>query len=183
MCFLQSHYEVHKADQTDAAHQILSHRNVVIFLVLVLLPLLVINFRYRRDFMQVSYCLVTIGKLTGFIIYLIQFLVCHLFKVLVKSIFARPLPTVTKIVNHFFDLLIDGKDLISDAQVLGFCLFIHSTQTLFHQHFSCMVLLQFFSRNLLLMKSSRFILSSLHLFLALLRFSSAKLCLLHSFSP
>ena len=78
----------------------------------------------------------------------------------------------------------DRKNLITEAQevrVLFALQILDSTQALFYQYFLCMFLLHW--HNLLMVKSSRFLLSTFNLSLTLWSFSNTKLYLLRTFSP
>ena len=91
------------------------------------------------------------------------------------------------IVCHFFEPLMDDKNLIIEAQVVKALLVLQmldSIQAFLHQHCWCMPLPHFFLRSLFFrIKSSRFIRSLFHSSLALWSFLSAKSCLLCSSSP
>ena len=101
------------------------------------------------------------------------------------------------IVHHFFDSLLNDKNLITQAEMVKalFIIFIfffffffflqirNSTQVLLHQHFWYKPFLHFFFFFIFLIRSRRFIRSLFHSYLALWSFSSAKSCLLRYSVP
>ena len=151
MCLLQRHCGAHKEYQTDAALRFWHITVRVIFFLrlwymnlskcLFCQPWLDIFLRYRCNLMQLSHFLATSSKVIGLIVSLIQFLNCHLFKVLEN----RPVPPVR------FICFANARQYSSNASLTSLMYTLAS----------------FFSRDLLLILSSSFILSSFHLSLAL----------------
>ena len=114
--------DAHKANQIDTAHYVLSRRNErelfpyrMVYETLKLLLLLYL-FRYRRCVVVFSYCLATCSKAIRLLLCLLQPFVCYLLKVLVKSICFQPF--VYHKTNGFSDLLMDSKNMITEAQAV-----------------------------------------------------------------
>ena len=132
-------HEVHKVDQTDAAHQILSPCNGDVLYpkgvvhelrkVLVLLTMTYILFEYKCDLMEPRNFLATCAKIIMLTVERFQFFIRHLFKSTCRDHTWSDMHQLQQIIaHHFSELWVDDEIRLLLMKSTRFILFsFHSS--------------------------------------------------------